>query len=1116
MRTTLPFLGPCLILLCSTAWAQSKQEFNQLKSGQGTVCYAHAVNSNTYVGPPLQYRQMKAGARTKSAGIDVTYQGFTPEAQAAFEAAVNIWESLLTTDVTIRILARWVPLGESVLGSASPGTYYRNFDAAQRKNIWYPIALAEKMSRENLNGTDPDIVASFNSTFDNWHYGLESEIPPADKYDLMSVVLHEIGHGLGIIDSYEVTGATGTIIDFFSGSTMIYDFPLEDSGGQTLLTTFDSPSTGLGTALTSQALFYNTPLVLNVNGDQRAKIYAPSTYSAGSSTSHLDEDTYLGGTPNSLMTPSIAMAERILDPGPIVTEILKTMGWITSYIEHTPLKGTEDLSEPFEVVCKVTTDTSFDPENVFLNFSTDGTRFTEVQMAATGTPTEFKAIIPNNAATYRYFIRVTDDDDRNFRKPGQLCIHGEPIKQEVFTFEAGPDTKAPIINHVPVQFMTTFDTLRVEAVISDNIGVLEATMQWQINGVAQSDITLSIKPGTDSTYYTGIIFPEGSLEAGESIKYRITARDKSVAGNIGSIPSSSTFYEVNVTGLLAEQDSYVNDFNDLSGADFFGTGFSVTKPAGFVDGAIHSEHPYQMGEGSPDDRLNFTYQLQIPIRIKDGESLVKFDEVVLVEPGEAGAPFGSDDFFDYVVVEGSRDGGVTWIAIDDGYDSRDDAAWLSAYNGAIVGQNSTAVGSPSLYRTRIVNLHNKFQKNEVVAIRFRLYSDPLAVGWGWAIDNLLIQVDDTSPVIKHQHVDHLMVGTTELSIDALITDGGGLQRVMTEYMVNDGELTTHELIINPGEDLFFDVLDFPELVSGDDLFYRIKATDSSGNEGVYPSVGFFKVAALSFASPVDHFETDFSSPVLDISGNFFTTEPANGFADKAMHSPHPYPAAIGPDPSASTFTLVVRKAIRVNEANPYIRFDEIVVTEYQGNTPVDFVVLEASKDGITWQKLIPEHAANFHADWKSTYDAGETAIPNLYRTRLVRITDVEGIEPDDVILVRFRLFSNQEDTGWGFAIDNLTIQGVATGVSHVDETFSIFPNPAAGRELHVRLSPGRNSEVGVQLVSPQGRVLRTEQFIASDDVIDHTVPIAELPAGLYLLRVRTPRGLSVGKFIKVD
>ncbi|MFZ6000215.1 MAG: hypothetical protein ACOYW3_06865, partial [Bacteroidota bacterium] len=85
------------------------------KSFSPTVCYLTTANAHTLVDAPATYKN-RGAARTQTANIEVTYQGFSPEAQAAFQAAVEIWETLLTSDVTIHILARWAPLGTNVLG----------------------------------------------------------------------------------------------------------------------------------------------------------------------------------------------------------------------------------------------------------------------------------------------------------------------------------------------------------------------------------------------------------------------------------------------------------------------------------------------------------------------------------------------------------------------------------------------------------------------------------------------------------------------------------------------------------------------------------------------------------------------------------------------------------------------------------------------------------------------------------------------------------------------------------------------------------------------------------------------------------------------------------------
>jgi hypothetical protein len=216
------------------------------------------------------------------------------------------------------------------------------------------------------------------------------------------------------------------------------------------------------------------------------------------------------------------------------------------------------------------------------------------------------------------------------------------------------------------------------------------------------------------------------------------ARDVSSNANQTVNPATGQ-YQVFVVGIKAPQATYVNDFNGITATtppDFVGVGFSIAQPAGFNNLAIHSLHPY------PDARNNLIYQMLVPVIVDadPAKATIRFDEIVLVEPGADDGPFGSADFYDYVVVEGSRDNGVTWTPVADGYDSRDREAWLAAYNSSIdIDENSNTVGTPALFAPRTLNLRDKFAAGDVVQLRFRLFSDPAAHGWGWAIDNLRIQ-----------------------------------------------------------------------------------------------------------------------------------------------------------------------------------------------------------------------------------------------------------------------------------------------------------------------------------------------------------------------------------------
>jgi hypothetical protein len=55
-------------------------------------------------------------------------------------------------------------------------------------------------------------------------------------------------------------------------------------------------------------------------------LYAPASWSSGSSIAHLDETTF-NGTANALMTPFLNSAETYHNPGAVTRGIMKDMGW---------------------------------------------------------------------------------------------------------------------------------------------------------------------------------------------------------------------------------------------------------------------------------------------------------------------------------------------------------------------------------------------------------------------------------------------------------------------------------------------------------------------------------------------------------------------------------------------------------------------------------------------------------------------------------------------------------------------------------------------------------------------------------------------------------------------
>jgi PA domain-containing protein/flagellar hook capping protein FlgD len=125
-----------------------------------------------------------------------------------FETAGAIWGTYLQSDVDIVVQANFDALTPcdttgGVLGSAGAINAASDFPNAPIANTWYSIALANKLNGADLAPGQNDISARFNSSVDNstclgsvsWYYGLDHN--EGQNEDLLAVVLHELGHGLG-------------------------------------------------------------------------------------------------------------------------------------------------------------------------------------------------------------------------------------------------------------------------------------------------------------------------------------------------------------------------------------------------------------------------------------------------------------------------------------------------------------------------------------------------------------------------------------------------------------------------------------------------------------------------------------------------------------------------------------------------------------------------------------------------------------------------------------------------------------------------------------------------------------------------------------------------------
>jgi hypothetical protein len=238
--------------------------------------------------------------------------------------------------VQINVIASFDSMGGSqfsaILGSAGATSVIRDFPGAPLTNTWYPIALANALAGSDLNGSTPEIQAVFNSDVDNssvlgstdWYYGLDGN--PGNDIDLLTVVLHELAHGLGF--SSLVNLNTGALP---SGFPDAYTFYLEYDGANPPDLASMTNTERLTAIRSAPNLRWAGVNVISESGNLTADVgpggyvqmYAPNPVEPGSSVSHFNSTLF----PNELMEPAYTGPNH--DIG-LTVSLLEDIGWMTS------------------------------------------------------------------------------------------------------------------------------------------------------------------------------------------------------------------------------------------------------------------------------------------------------------------------------------------------------------------------------------------------------------------------------------------------------------------------------------------------------------------------------------------------------------------------------------------------------------------------------------------------------------------------------------------------------------------------------------------------------------------------------------------------------------------
>ncbi|MDQ3776922.1 MAG: DUF11 domain-containing protein [Pseudomonadota bacterium] len=250
----------------------------------------------------------------------------------AFRAAAAIWAERIESPVRIRIDASFDPLpcdaSSAVLGEAGPNTLHRDFRGAPVRKTWYVQALANALAGRDLRRDRSDIEAVFNSTVgttcafpDAWYYGLDG-VPPGTKIDFVTVVLHEIGHGLGFLSLVDLKtgkkfmGLNDAYMRLLQNARTDRRYPHMTNRERVRASRSVRALRWTG----RQVAAASTLLGDGVDLGGRVQMYAPRPPEPGSSVSHFSNSL----VPDQLMEPSYTGPDHVPN---LELPLLLDLGW---------------------------------------------------------------------------------------------------------------------------------------------------------------------------------------------------------------------------------------------------------------------------------------------------------------------------------------------------------------------------------------------------------------------------------------------------------------------------------------------------------------------------------------------------------------------------------------------------------------------------------------------------------------------------------------------------------------------------------------------------------------------------------------------------------------------
>jgi len=280
---------------------------------------------------------------------------------AALQYGLSLWASRVNSSLPIRVQASFATdssitctATDAVLAMTGPQEVFRDDPTFPQQGVWYVGALVNELS-DQVQTTMPEIATTFSGKIGtsacafpaSWYLGFDGAAS-SSQIDFVAVVNHEIAHGLGFLTLVDQTGAeladnVGPFPDAFE--ERLFDltkglaWPAMTDAQRAASSTNAGNLVWTGPQVEAKSSLFSS----GVASGGRMRMYAPATYSDGSSVSHWDtslspyealEPYYRAGVHSLIITD-----QALADVGWNLAGSAPTTAWILPSSAHAPGVG---------------------------------------------------------------------------------------------------------------------------------------------------------------------------------------------------------------------------------------------------------------------------------------------------------------------------------------------------------------------------------------------------------------------------------------------------------------------------------------------------------------------------------------------------------------------------------------------------------------------------------------------------------------------------------------------------------------------------------------------------------------------------------------------------------